>query len=141
MKAVRGEEEEEEEEEAEALGGGTAPQKPDFSDLFSAPAGDGIPAKNHDDDEEEERVSGTAAFCLYIECNSLTSNKCGGRREEGGGRRGEFGAAGCHREERVCGLQFEWPKFYYYLHYILIVENENQFYQERKFKKESCFPF
>lgn len=57
MKAVRGEEEEEEEEEVEAeevpLGEGTTPQKPDFSDFFRAPAGDGIPAKNHDYEDEE----------------------------------------------------------------------------------------
>lgn len=65
MKAVRGEEEEEEEEEVEApLGGCTVPQKPDFSDFFRAPAGDGIPAKNHDE-EDEERVRGTV-FCLYF---------------------------------------------------------------------------
>lgn len=58
VKAVRGEEEEEEEEEVEEapLGEGAVPQKLDFSDLFRALAGDSIPAKNHDDHDEEERV-------------------------------------------------------------------------------------
>lgn len=72
MKAVRGEEEEEEEEEVEAeetpLGGGTALQKPDFSDFFRALAGDGIPAKNHDD-EDEERVM--ALFVFTFLCTSI----------------------------------------------------------------------
>lgn len=91
MKAVRGEEEEEEEEEVEEvpLGGGTAPQKPDFSDFFRAPAGDGIPAKNHDD-EDEERLSRRVS---HFDCTSLcTSNSKGG--EEGGRRRGEEGREG-----------------------------------------------
>lgn len=93
MKAVRGEEEEEEEEEVEAeeapLGEGTAPQKPDFSDFFRAPAGDGIPAKNHDD-EDEERLSGSV-FLFYISMH-LQWWRGDGRRgeEEGRGVRGLF---------------------------------------------------
>lgn len=70
VKAVRGEEEEEEEEEVEVeeapLGEGTAPQKPDFSDFFRASAGDAIPAKNHDDDEDEERLSGSDFFYFTL---------------------------------------------------------------------------
>lgn len=87
VKAVRGEEEEEEEEEVEAeeapLGEGTAPQKPDFSDFFRAPAGDGIPAKNHD--EDEERVMAAVCFCLCSHC------LCGSNGRRRGRRGGQFG--------------------------------------------------
>lgn len=87
MKAVRGEEEEEEEEEVEEapLGEGTAPQKPDFSDFFRAPAGDGIPAKNHDD-EDEERVSGSVSSLILQLCVPPTPKVERSRGEEGGGR-------------------------------------------------------
>ena len=44
VKAVRGEEQEEE--------SAMAAQKAAFSDFFKAPAGDALPAKNHDDEEQ-----------------------------------------------------------------------------------------
>lgn len=100
MKAIRGEEEEEEEEEVEAeeapLGEGTAPQKPDFSDFFRAPAGDGIPAKNHDD-EDEERLSGTSKCTSNFKERSRGRSKgrsragsaSGGLTEQKMDRRGE----------------------------------------------------
>lgn len=111
MKAVRGEEEEEEEEEVEAeealLGEGTAPQKPDFSDFFRAPAGDGIPAKNHDDDEDEERLSGRVSllFILHFYSPPVVERKW--EEGEGGGGRSEAEEGGGRREAEEGGVRSE----------------------------------
>lgn len=85
------EEEEEEEEEVEGapLGRGMAPQKPD---LFRAPVVDGIPAKNHDD---EERVKATCFLYFHIDMHLQWRGE-GGEGGRGGANRLRQGAAGCH---------------------------------------------